>query len=166
MPANQPVIPSQNQNGLRCAWICLPENFWPDNAAKIFTDRVRSTGTSIAAGKAKPAALEGPLRRARMNPSHAGHFQLLALHRFREAVSSVDTIPVPKKPFSFFDDGRRKHDASTIAGVDWQTNWQTRRTQTMGKLFFSIGAIAIAVTALFPAAFASQKKTPAKGRGK
>jgi hypothetical protein len=28
--------------------------------------------------------------------------------RFREEVSSVDTIPVPKKPFSFFDDDRLK----------------------------------------------------------
>jgi len=48
-----------------------------------------------------------------MNPSHAGHFQLLALHRFREAVSSVDTIPVPKKPFCFFDDDRNKGDAGS-----------------------------------------------------
>jgi hypothetical protein len=34
--------------------------------------------------------------------------------RSREEVSLVDTIPVPKKPFSFSDDDRLKHDASTI----------------------------------------------------
>jgi hypothetical protein len=39
---------------------------------------------------------------------YASHFQLPCFSRFREEVSSVTTIPVPKKPFSFFDDGRLK----------------------------------------------------------
>ena len=65
-------------------------------------------------------------RAARMNPSHAGHFQLLALHRFREAVSSVDTIPVPRKPFCFFDDDRLKQRRRRIP-VDQTTGFDHGR---------------------------------------